>query len=218
MSETLSVRTLGSSPRLWAEFLLIFTALPLVMAFAMTPDIMWTALAGVTIASLVLLLFRPGFRWRQLLRGRLIADWRITILFVLITGIIAVGLVQWLVPGRFLSLPRYSTDLWLRIMVLYPFFSALPQELVYRVLFFERYGHLFPSMRIAIAVNAVCFGLAHLFFMNWPALIMTTIGGVVFAWAYAEKRSFGFACLLHALGGQIIFTSGLGIYFYHGAA
>ncbi len=218
MSESLSVRPLGVTLWLWAEFLLLFAVLPLVMAFAMTPDIMWTALAGVTIVSLVLLLFTPGFRWRALIRGRLIADWRMTVLFVLVTGIIAVGLVQWLVPGRFLSLPRYATELWLKIMVLYPFLSALPQELVYRVLFFERYGHLFPSTRVAIAVNAACFGLAHLFFMNWPALILTTIGGLIFAWAYAEKRSFGFACLLHALGGQIIFTSGLGIYFYHGAA
>lgn len=217
MSESLSVRALGSAPRLWAEFLVIFAALPLVMAFAMTPDIMWTALSGVTIASLVLLLFTPGFRWRSLIRGRLIADWRITLLFVLITAIIAVALVHWLVPGRFLSLPRYATELWLTIMALYPFLSALPQEIVYRVLFFERYGHLFPNTQVAIAVNALCFGLAHLFFMNWPALILTTIGGLIFAWAYAEKRSFGFACLLHAIGGQIIFTSGLGIYFYHGA-
>lgn len=218
MSESVTLQETGSAVRLWAEFLLIFAVLPLVMAFAMAPNIMWTALAGVTIATLVLLLFTPGFRWRSLLRGGLIADWRVTLLFVMATSVIAFGLVLWLVPGRLLSLPLYATDLWVRIMVLYPFLSALPQELVYRALFFERYGHLFPNVHLAIAVNALCFGLAHLFFMNWPALILTTLGGFIFAWAYVRKRSFGFACLLHALGGQIIFTSGLGIYFYHGAA
>lgn len=218
MSEAATVRTVGSTPRLWAEFLLIFVALPLVMAFVVTPQIMWSALTGVTVGSVLLLLFTPGFRWRSLFQGRLIADWRFTLLFVVGTSAIAFALVFWLVPWRLLSLPLHATELWIRVMVLYPFLSALPQEIIYRVLFFERYGHLFPSVRLAILVNALCFGLAHLFLMNWPALILTIVGGLIFGWAYAEKRSFGFAWLLHALGGQIIFTSGLGIYFYHGAA
>lgn len=218
MSDTATIRTLGGAPRLWAEFTLIFLALPLVMAFAMSPDIMWSALTGVTVGSVLLLFFTPGFRWRSLFKGPLVADWRVALLFVVGTSAIAGALVLWLAPWRLLSLPLNATDLWIRVMILYPFLSALPQEIVYRVLFFERYGHLFPNVRVAILINALCFGLAHLFFMNWPALILTTIGGLIFAWAYAQKRSFGFACLLHALGGQIIFTSGLGIYFYHGAA
>jgi hypothetical protein len=41
--------------------------------------------------------------------------------------------------------------------------------------------------------------------------------GTVFAWAYVSQRSFALACVLQAIGGLIIFTSGLGIYFYHGA-
>ncbi len=39
----------------------------------------------------------------------------------------------------------------------------------------------------------------------------------VLAWAYAVKGSFPAALLLHALAGQIVFTSGLGVLFYHGA-
>jgi hypothetical protein len=31
------------------------------------------------------------------------------------------------------------------------------------------------------------------------------------------RGSFAYAVVLHGLAGQIIFTSGLGIFFYHGA-
>ena len=120
-------------------------------------------------------------------------------------------------PDQLLILPRERTELWLTILVLYPLLSAIPQELFYRALFFERYGRLFPGRPWAIAVNAGCFGLAHLFFANWPAVLLATAGGAVFAWAYAEKRSFVFACVLHSIGGLIVFTAGLGLLFYHGA-
>ena len=133
------------------------------------------------------------------------------------TALISAALVLWLLPERLLFLPREQTELWLKILVLYPLLSAIPQELFYRTLFFERYGALFPDRRWAIAVNAGCFGLAHLFYANWVAVILTTVGGAIFAWAYAEKRSFGLACVLHAIGGLIIFTSGLDLFFYHGA-
>jgi len=101
--------------------------------------------------------------------------------------------------------------------LLYPLFSALPQELIFRVLFVERYAGLFPNKAWTVAVNAACFGLAHLFYGNWIAPLLSALGGLVFAWAYVYRRSFPYAVLLHAVAGQIIFTSGLGIFFYHGA-
>ena len=44
------------------------------------------------------------------------------------------------------------------------------------------------------------------------------MGSVAFAYAYAVKGSFPLAMLWHSLAGQIIFTVGLGRYFYNGAA
>ena len=63
------------------------------------------------------------------------------------TAAVAALLVWWLVPQQALSLPRRATGLWLAIMALYPLLSALPQELLFRPLFFRRYGALFPSRR-----------------------------------------------------------------------
>ncbi len=207
----------GRRLRLTLECAALFVGLPVVMAVAVSPYRMRDVFIGATVVALVLLIFTPGFRWRSLVEGPILREWRAILLFTLVTMGISAALVLWLSPERFLAMPRHMTELWLRIMIWYPFLSALPQEIIYRVLFFERYGPLFPGRRWAIAANAACFGLAHLFYLNWPAVLLTTLGGVVFAWAYAGRRSFGLAFLLHMLGGQIIFTFGLGIYFYHGA-
>jgi hypothetical protein len=58
--------------------------------------------------------------------------------------------------------------------------------------------------------------LAHLMFWNGVALALTAAGSVIFARAYLG-RGFLQAVLLHAVAGGIIFTSGLGVFFYHGA-
>jgi uncharacterized protein len=116
-----------------------------------------------------------------------------------------------------LSLPRRAPELWLMIMALYPLLSALPQELVFRPLFFRRYGDRFPGGSIALLANGALFGLAHLMFWNWPAVLLSTADGPIFAHAYARRGSFPLAVVLHAICGAIIFTSGLGTFFYHGA-
>jgi membrane protease YdiL (CAAX protease family) len=103
------------------------------------------------------------------------------------------------------------------ILTLYPLLSALPQELVFRPLFFRRYGALFPGTAAAVACNALVFGLAHLMFWNWVALALTVAGGLIFARAYLGRGGFAMAVVLHAVCGAIIFTSGLGTFFYHGA-
>ena len=208
----------GSTVRLWAELLLLFVAAPIVMATVLPSEAMWYALAGVAAVGIVMLSLTSGFRWRSLVTGgALKIDWRILVLYVVIASLVSLALTMWLVPARLLSLPRNNTDMWLIIMIAYPFVSAIPQEIVFRVLFFERYGTLFPNLRLAILANAGAFGLAHLFYGNWPAVVLTVIAGGIFAWAYAERRSFGYACVLHAVSGQIVFTSGLGIFFFHGA-
>ncbi len=203
--------------QLAAEWLLLFVAAPLVMAFALPPTAIWYALATIMVIGLILLQLTPGFRWRSLIDGPLVPDVWPFLLLVACTGAVVVALTMWLVPASLFSLPRLRPGLWLMILILYPFLSALPQELVYRVLFFRRYGRLFAGPKSALAANAACFGLAHLFYANWPAVILATIGGAVFAWAYQVQGSFRFAWLLHALAGQLIFTAGLGILFYHGA-
>lgn len=153
----------------------------------------------------------------MLLRGPVFGEWRIILIFTAITALFSILIVQALIPQQFLSMPTYRPGLWLMIMLLYPILSAFPQEIIFRSLFFERYGALFPNANVAIVMNGVVFALGHLFFFNWVTILMTGIGGAIMGWAYLRNRTIGLPLVLHGVAGQIIFTVGLGIYFYHGA-
>lgn len=209
----------ASVPRgqLWAEFVALFIAAPLVMALFFGVYPLFAALFAVTILALVLLARTPGFAPRELVRGPLLDQWPLIAGFGLAAAAVSFGLALALVPERVLELPRQRPEMWLMIMLFYPLLSALPQELIFRALFFRRYGALFRDDRVALAVNAAVFSFAHLFYQNPVAIGLTLVGGVIFGWSYLRTGSFLLALILHALGGQIIFTSGLGIYFYHGA-
>lgn len=203
--------------QLWAEFLALFVAVPVAMAvfFGLYP--LFGALFVVTVAAVVLLARTPGFAPRELVRGPVVGEWLLILGFTVVAVAVTFGLALALVPERFLSLPRRAPELWLRIMLLYPFLSAVPQELIFRSLFFHRYGRLFPNRGVALAVNALAFSFAHLFYQNPVAIALTLIGGAIFGWAYLRHRSLLLAIVLHAIAGMLVFTSGLGVYFYHGA-
>jgi len=202
--------------RLWVEFLVFYLGVPLVLALRLPPQAVWYVLGGTTLVGIALLHRTPGFAWSELLRGLRRIDGRMVGAMALGTALVAGVLVWWLVPGQALYLPRHAPRLWLTIMLLYPILSALPQELLFRPLFFRRYGGLMPGQKAAIVANSALFALAHLMFWNWPAVIMTFLGGLIFSEAYL-RRGFPLAVLLHAVAGAIVFTSGLGTFFYHGA-
>jgi membrane protease YdiL (CAAX protease family) len=66
-------------------------------------------------------------------------------------------------------------------------------------------------------MNAISFSLAHLFYSNWVALLLSFLGGYLFAWRYHRSQSLPLVSLEHALWGDFLFTVGLGWYFYSGA-
>jgi membrane protease YdiL (CAAX protease family) len=144
------------------------------------------------------------------LRGVLI---RFAVLAPLVT------VATWLVfPDLFLSLPRDRPVFWAIIMVLYPLLSVWPQEMLYRSLLFHRYAAIFRNDAARIAASALAFGFAHVIFLNWIAIAMTAAGGFLFARDYARHRSLRVTCIEHSLYGCLIFTVGLGRFFYTGAA
>ena len=171
----------------------------------------------MTALGLVLLARTPGFRWRELATGWDRIDWGHVGLVAAGTAAVCAVAVWLLVPEQALALPRRMPGLWLMILVLYPILSALPQELLFRPLFFRRYAALFPGASAALAANAFLFGFAHLMFWNWVAVVLSAAGGLIFAHGYLARGGFPMAVALHAVCGAIVFTSGLGTFFYHGA-
>ena len=151
------------------------------MALLMPPDWLWPVFLALMAAAVGLLAVTPDFRWREL------GGWLAAARFAGGRGVwrrrrrsVAALLVWLLVPGQALALPRRAPGLWLMIMALYPLLSALPQELLFRVLFFRRYGALFRNRRLALVANAAAFALAHLMFWNWVAVALTFAGGTDF--------------------------------------
>jgi membrane protease YdiL (CAAX protease family) len=205
---------------LWAEFTGLYVGLPLGMAFVLPASAMWPMMFAALAFAIVVLHRSPGFSWAAqfAMPGR--AEWKAIGAVAAICAALSFGLVLALRPDAFLMLPRHATGLWLFILVAYPIASAFPQEVIFRTLFFARYRPLFPGKTAAIAANAAVFGLAHLFFWNWVAVAMTAAGAVIFSLAYlaaGPRRGLVTATLMHAVAGMMLFTSGLGIFFYHGA-
>ena len=200
------------------EFIAIFIIVPLI-AYFFFQDIPVFALFAVSfLASLFLLHKTPDFEWKELIDFHTLKKHIFVIGAFFIVTVVGIGVLAWIfVPERMIVGWSGREGLLLRILALYPFLSALPQEIMYRALFFKRYGRLFRSTHTAILANACCFSLLHLFYQNYFAIGLTFLGGLVFAWAYVHRQSFTLAWILHALAGQIIFVMGLGVYFYHGA-
>jgi len=207
----------GMRLRLWAEMLALFLGVPLLMLFTAGMFPLFPILAILLVVAIYLLTRTEGFEWRELLGGDLRPWLPFALLYAAITAVVTLVLTLWLVPNSLLGFPRYAPDRWLMVMMLYPIVSALPQEIIFRPLFFRRYGALFPTPALAMLANGAAFGIGHLFYQNPVAIGLTALSGLIIAWAYMRSGSFLLALLLHAIGGMTIFTVGLGRFFYHGA-
>lgn len=208
--------------RAWlaVELAVIFVGAPFLMQHAVyewgVP--VFAALPPVLLGMIIYLLLdrtfsvgrelKPALRWRDL--G--------SVLVIFAAG---AAVITWYVseymPQRFLALPRERPDTWIKILCLYPFTSVLAQEFVYRSFFFHRYGPLFGRhVWLLLIVNAAAFGLGHLMFRNGIAVWGTMTVGLLFGWRYYATRSFWTVWFEHVLWGWLVFTVGLGVYFFTG--
>lgn len=210
--------------RLWliCEFLLIFGALPVVVHVAVHT---WRwplfyVLPPVLLGLILYLLWDDTFKLaRELAKGFSFFEFiSILALFLVAGGCVAAYVAQEM-PGKFLAFPKSRPEVWTKVMIAYPLLSVLAQELVFRTFFFHRYGPLFGRWRlVAILVNGLVFGWAHIVFRNPVAVVATTVMGVVFAYRYTETRSLWAVFLEHTLWGWLVFTVGLGGYFFTGVS
>lgn len=208
--------------RLIAEIGLFYLCLPLLYAHLIQT---WrisliVLMQPLLLALLAYLLWSRDFSLkREFSRG---VSWRVAAgivgLFVLVAG--AISAWVWTnMPGSFLSFPLYNTRMWLLVMIFYPLLSVLPQELAFRSFFFHRYGPLFGDrLWLLAAVNGALFGFAHIIYGGPVSIILSGVLGVLLAWRYAQTRSLRAIWLEHALYGQMIFTVGLGRYFFTGVS
>lgn len=153
--------------------------------------------------------FRPGSRSPQL---------TLFACRILLAGAALMLLTAVLYPELLLRLPLQRPRLWIAILILYPLLSVAPQEYLYRTFFMQRYQPLFGNGAGMLWANALLFAWGHIFFLNWVAPLLSLAGGILLALTWQKTRSFLWVSIEHALYGQLVFTSGIGWWFYTGSA
>ena len=201
--------------KLKIEFFIIYFLIPLIVIsinffFSEQKIFVFLPLFLVFFLSLYLLKKTSSFSFNSFKKK---IDWNfffLTSLFFLISGFFYTIILD---SNLLFNLPKNYFFLWVAVMLVYPFFSVLPQEIIFRVLFFERYSCLFKNQFLYLILNSIIFAYIHLVFQNFHAFFITLITSPIFAYAYKNK-SFKTCFLAHTIGGQIVFTYGLGKYFY----
>jgi len=198
------------------EFLLLFTAVPALILFFRERWLMIAILWGGSILAYIYLRMsrRPDEGPSASFCGMLkIILQRFAVIAPLVT------ILVWVTsPEDFLSFPRENPRIWMMVIFLYPLLSVWPQEVLYRALIYKRYAPVFGEGRGYLIASALAFGYMHIIFLNWIAVAMTLAGGFIFADNYRKGRSLALVSIEHALYGCLIFTVGLGRFFYVGAA
>lgn len=195
------------------ECLVLFAGIPLVLLLTHSTQLILGTLLFASIGCAVYLIFHRYELTSSALTAKNVAQ---VISFSAVAGCFIFAFSYFYDPASFMDFPRTRPTVWLMVMLLYPLLSAVPQELVFRSFFFHRYGALFKSPLVAVFMNAALFALAHSMFRNPIAIFFTFLGGIIFACVYLRYRSLALTALMHAILGNLIFTSGLSEYFYHG--
>lgn len=208
-------RSALSTTRRSLELAALFGALPAALAwgFARPPVVPPLILGGA--ACFALLWRDPDFDRRRLWNAAALPRALPGILLRLALGGTVLALATaWLLPDDLFALPRRDPALWAVVMIGYPLVSVWPQEVVFRAFFLHRYRGLLGGA--ALAASAVAFAWAHVLFRNPLAVALTLPAGLLFAATYRRHRSLACAVVEHALWGDLVFTLGLGRFFYSG--
>ena len=211
------MRSSRSSDALAVEFALLFFALPVLLAFGHFRFPKLLLLLLVAWACWAVLRRTPGFDRRLLwnVEGFRKGVEGVLLLFLASVPLFAAGVLLF-APQDFLDFPRRAPLFWGLVMVLYPLVSAYPQEVIYRAFLFERYRSLFRTEAALTWASALAFGFLHILYGSVLAVALTVAGGYLFARTYRRSRSLLLSAFQHGLYGCLMFTIGLGHYFYRG--
>lgn len=214
--EPLMASIMTSRSYLFIELIAIYVGLPALVYF-WPPQSLFPLLWVLAVICSIMLLKEKDFKREGLWFFNPVVSYQRLAIQSAIAFILAALLLSLLAPELLFSLVKRDPLLWLAVMLLYPLLSVYPQELIYRSFFFHRYRTLISHPSLMIGLNALLFGYLHIIFHNWIALLLTTLGGLYFATLYQRSRSLLFVSFVHALYGDLLFTLGLGSYFYHGS-
>ena len=193
------------------ELFFIYLFLPFFILIFHSKILIFTLMYCVFIFLLHKLRKDKNFQFKSLTKK---INWKISFISFFVFLIFSYFYVLFYDPTLLFSFPKNNFRLWVIVMFIYPFFSVIPQEIIYRVYFYYRYDKLFSgNLLLLTLLNLFFFSFAHIVFNNPHAILITAIASPIFSYLYI-KESFFTCVLVHSIGGQILFTFGLGKYFY----
>jgi membrane protease YdiL (CAAX protease family) len=160
-------------------------------------------LVVIDLALLVYLVLRPlpqvGYTFR--LTGQ---DGRCILIALIAYGAVAIPLG--LATG-FLAFSLAAGDLidWLLRWPIVYFFTALPEELLFRGLIQNQLRARLRNARATLGLTAVIFGLAHLnnplpgfAVPNWTYALMAALAGIAYGWTWHRTNKITASAIVHA--------------------
>lgn len=198
---------------LFIEMVVFFAGIPLLLYFYQTPVLKLIILLSASIYSLIYVLrikkVNPHGKFTMKFTNPQIKYFLIRVIIVSMM-IFLMGIT--FRSDAVLNLP-YNVKLIPLVLIGYPLLSVLPQELIYRLYFFERYKTGIINLYLAVFINSLLFAFMHIIYGNPIAVIMTFFGGLLFCLTYCSSSSLLLTVTEHTIYGYVVFLSGYGQYF-----
>ncbi|WP_369995521.1 CPBP family intramembrane glutamic endopeptidase [Winogradskyella sp.] len=192
------------------EFFIIFVLVPISFAleFNIWIKVAIGCLGFVYVVYVLLEVENNKFKIRQHINWK--QFWMRTSIKLLCIAVLTALYVQIVDIENLFIVVKNKPLFWALMLFIYAFFSVYPQELIYRTFFFQRYESLFRNDALFILVNAAMFSLAHIFLKNILVMVLTFIGGILFALTFKKTKSTLLVSIEHAIYGCWLFTVGMG--------
>ncbi|MGQ8335078.1 CPBP family glutamic-type intramembrane protease [Sunxiuqinia sp. A32] len=200
---------------LYAEFVLFFFFIPLYLLIGV--DILHpsSVLIPFVLLAFFILYFFTKFKWKELWAFDI--KWKQVWLHLAIAFGVSLLMIAYMLlfdRKNLFNLPLGNLKVWLTLSTFYPIFSAYVQEVLFRTYIFKRYQNLFGNGNLMILMSALAFSFAHILYYHPVSLILTLILGIYVGRVYQKTQSVLFVAFLHGLYGNMVFTVGLGHYFW----
>ena len=93
------------------------------------------------------------------------------------------------------------------LLLFYLLFSVIPQEIIFRFLFFYRYKDYFNKFEILL-LNSLVFSFCHLIYFDIYILLFSFFGNLLFTFNYIKNKSLLVVIVEHFLLGQTLIILG----------
>ena len=93
------------------------------------------------------------------------------------------------------------------LLLFYLLFSVIPQEIIFRFLFFYKYKDYFNKFEI-ILLNSLVFSFCHLIYFDVYILLFSFFGNLLFTFNYMKNKSLLVVTVEHFLLGQTLIILG----------